>query len=75
MKTTLVLNFKSVYGKTVAYPANDQARRLADLVNSKTLTYGALRDAAGMGFDFAIEPVSGRFMAITLSDVLDKLAA
>jgi hypothetical protein len=50
MNTTLQVTIKSVYGKDTFYPVCDQARRLAHLVGTKTLTQQTIRDAMAMGF-------------------------
>lgn len=51
MNTTITVSLRDVYGKTVAYPACDQARRLAELVGTTTLTGSTLLKAKRMGFD------------------------
>ena len=50
MQTTLQITIKSVYGRETIYPVCDQAKRLAALVGTKTLTQQTIRDAMGMGF-------------------------
>jgi len=50
MNTTIQITIKSVYGRETIYPANDQAKRLAEMVGTKTLTQQTVRDAMGMGF-------------------------
>jgi hypothetical protein len=50
MNTVIVITIKSVYGRDTIYPVNDQAKRLANLVGTKTLTQQTIRDAMGMGF-------------------------
>ncbi len=50
MQTEIQITIKSVYGETKAYPANDQARRLAGMVGTKTLTPSILEQARTMGF-------------------------
>jgi hypothetical protein len=50
MQTIIAVTLKDVYGQTKAYPANDQASRLAALVGTKTLTVETLRQAQAMGF-------------------------
>lgn len=52
MNNQLHIQIKTVFGKEMIYPANDQARRLCEMVGSKTLTPQIIRDAQGMGFSF-----------------------
>lgn len=52
METVITVTLREVYGQVKAYPANEQAQRLADLVGTKTLTIDTLRGAARMGFRF-----------------------
>lgn len=51
MNTKIEVTLKDVYGAIKAYPHNDQAKRLAGMVGTKTLTVSTLRDAKAMGFD------------------------
>lgn len=50
MNNQLHIQIKTVFGKEMIYPANDQARRLCEMVGSKTLTPQIIRDACTMGF-------------------------
>jgi hypothetical protein len=50
MNATLQITIKSVYGRETIYPVNEQAKKLAALVGTKTLTQQTIRDAMGMGF-------------------------
>lgn len=50
METAIKVQIRDVYGRPVAYPANQQAERLADMVGTKTLTIQTLRQAKAMGF-------------------------
>jgi len=50
MDNVIAVTLKDVYGAVKAYPANEQAERLASLVGTKTLTVATLRSAAAMGF-------------------------
>lgn len=71
MNNQLHIKIKTVFGKEMIYPANDQARRLCEMVGSKTLTPQIIRDAQGMGFSFltvgwegkAAQQRSGVFLA------------
>jgi hypothetical protein len=50
MTNEIKITFKSVYGETKAYPANQQAQNLTDLIGTKTLTHRTLCQAEKMGF-------------------------
>lgn len=50
MNNIITVKIKDVFGTEKAYPANDQAERLAALVGTKTLTGATLRSAKAMGF-------------------------
>ena len=50
MNATLQITIKSVYGRETIYPVCGQAKRLATMVGTKTLTQQTIRDAMGMGF-------------------------
>ncbi len=47
---TIQINIRSVYGAAKAYPVCDAAQRFATLAGSKTLTLGALREIAALGY-------------------------
>ncbi len=51
MQTSLHVTLKDVYGNVKAYPACEQSQRLAELLNTKTLTPHALSGARAMGFE------------------------
>ena len=55
---TIKVQLKEVYGTVKAYPANDQAVRLAAIAGSKTLTGRTLRLAEDMGLK--VEEIFGR---------------
>lgn len=38
MDSIIAIRLREVYGSVKAYPANEQAERLADMVGTKTLT-------------------------------------
>lgn len=74
MNNSIEITLKDVYGAIKAYPHNDQARRLADMVNTKTLTLQTLLQAKAMGFNLvyvdrfgACEDWSGEALRIRLS--------
>ena len=50
MNATLQITLREVYGQIKAYPVCDQARRIAALAGTKTLTLDAIRIAQEMGF-------------------------
>lgn len=47
----ILIDLKDVYGKRVAYPVCDTAKRFAKLIGTKTLTAEALRTIAELGYD------------------------
>jgi hypothetical protein len=48
---TITVKIKQVYGNTVAYPVCDQARLLAQLAGTTTLTIQALKIIKSLGFE------------------------
>jgi len=50
MKTTIEIEVRSVYGTPTIYPVNDQAKLLAKIAGTKTLTNASLALAEQMGF-------------------------
>ena len=54
MNQRIEVKLRDIYGATKAYPANEQAERLARLANTKTLTYATLSQAAEMGFEVVV---------------------
>ena len=50
MNSVIEVTAKSVYGRVMLYPANDQAERLAEIVGTRTLTVNTLQTARAMGF-------------------------
>jgi hypothetical protein len=46
---TIQIQIRSVYGKEIAYPMNDEAHCVARIANTKTLTRYALMQVLGMG--------------------------
>lgn len=49
--TLVLIDLRSVYGRTVAYPANDQAARVAAIAGTKTLNRTDLLLATGLDLD------------------------
>jgi len=47
---TITVKIKQVYGNTVAYPVCEQARLLAQLAGTTTLTIQALKTIKALGF-------------------------
>ena len=47
----ITVKIKQVYGNTVAYPVCDQARLLAQLAGTTTLTIQALKIIKSLGFE------------------------
>lgn len=50
MNTAIEVTARSVYGNVLLYPANQQARLLAQITETMTLTVRVLAVAASMGF-------------------------
>ncbi len=50
----LAIEVKSVYGSLLFYPAGIQAKRLAGIVGTRTLTASVLLQARTMGFGLEI---------------------
>ena len=50
MDNVIAITTRDVYGAVKAYPANDQALKLAAIAGTATLTPGALSIARDMGF-------------------------
>tara|TARA_R100000687_G_C6402609_1_gene142633 strand:+ start:235 stop:441 length:207 start_codon:yes stop_codon:yes gene_type:complete len=50
MDSTIAISVRNVYGEDKYYPANDQARSLASIAGTKTITMATMRLAADMGF-------------------------
>lgn len=48
--STLRVRLREVYGKPLVYPVNEQAKLLAELAGSKTLTSHTMTLARRMGF-------------------------
>jgi hypothetical protein len=48
------IEVKEVYGNRTIYPVNDQAKLLAQIAGTKTLTVGTLNLAKKLGFVFEV---------------------
>lgn len=46
---TIQIQIRSVFGNETAYPFNDEARCIANIAGTKTLTRSALRQVLAMG--------------------------
>jgi hypothetical protein len=44
------LTLKTIYGRTLAYPADETAHKFADLLRVKTLTRSQLEQIEALGF-------------------------
>ncbi len=51
MKQTLTIKEKSVYGKTLLYPACDKSNIFAGLIKAKTFQMSDLTLIAGLGYE------------------------
>ena len=56
----IAVTLKESYGRTLAYPANEQAHKLAAMLGAKTLTAHVLRQAQDMGLALAYVDRFGR---------------
>ena len=56
----IAVTLKESYGRTLAYPANEQAHKLAAMLGAKTLTAHVLRQAQDMGLTLAYIDRFGR---------------
>jgi hypothetical protein len=52
MEKQLQVRVETVYGVNRVYPVNDQAKKLATLLGTKTFTPYHMKNAAAMGFNF-----------------------
>ena len=50
MNTRVEVEVRNVYGVPTVYPVNEQAKLLAEMVGTKTLTHKTLAMAERMGF-------------------------
>lgn len=52
---TIKLTAKNLYGRTIFYPANNEARLLAQIAGTATLTRQALELAKAMGCEIVVD--------------------
>jgi len=55
MENTLTVYEKSIYGTSRLFPKNEQAKRVARLLQTKTLSTTVIRDLRAIGFIVRIE--------------------
>lgn len=58
MNQSITVRITNVYGNRMVYPACDVARKLADLIGTKTFTPRALEQIKGLGYSIAVEQVA-----------------
>jgi hypothetical protein len=58
MNTTVTVRIANNYGQRAVYPACDTARKLADLIGTKTFTPRALEQIKSLGYAVAVEQQS-----------------
>jgi hypothetical protein len=65
MNTKIEIEVRNVYGVPTIYPVNDQAKLLAKIAGTKTLTNASLALAEQMGFSIVTvaKPVSWKEVA------------
>ena len=55
MNATITVRITNNYGQRAVYPACDTARKLAELIGTKTFTSRALEQIKGLGYTVAVE--------------------
>lgn len=55
MTLTITVRIANNYGQRAVYPVCDTARKLADLIGTKTFTDRALRQIKDLGYTVAVE--------------------
>lgn len=58
MNNVIQIQVRDVYGVPTVYPMNEQAKTLAQIAGTKTLTHRALALAENMGFSIEQIPVA-----------------
>lgn len=58
----ILVGFDKHYGTLMCYPANEQARLLASIAGTKTLSRGTLNAARTLGLSVAVAPGSQHFL-------------
>lgn len=61
MNTLILVQQRNNYGAPAIYPMNEQAKLLAQIAGTKTLTHAALQAAQRMGFTVQCVPVEAPF--------------
>ena len=55
MNTTITIEIKNNYGKQVFYPANAQAKTIANIAGTKTLSETVLSNCKTLGFEIVVK--------------------
>lgn len=55
MTATITVRITNNYGQRAVYPACETARKLADLIGTKTFTPRALEQIKGLGYTVTVE--------------------
>ena len=55
MTATITVRITNNYGQRAVYPACDTARKLAELIGTKTFTPRALEQIKGLGYTVTVE--------------------
>lgn len=58
MQTTITVRITNVYGNRCVYPVCEVARKLADLIGTKTFTERAIAQIKSLGYNIAVEQVA-----------------
>lgn len=58
MQQEITVRVKEVYGNRTVYPVCEIARRLANLIGTKTLTHSALQKIEALGYIIRVEQVT-----------------
>ena len=61
MNNQIIVEVKNNWGNEVFVPVNDQAKRLATIAGTKTLTPSTLWEAKVMGFEINIKTPTYKF--------------
>lgn len=56
MTSQIVVRITSNFGNRAVYPVCEQAKRLADLIGTKTFTDRAIEQIKGLGFTIVVQP-------------------
>jgi len=55
MTQTITIRVTKNYGTTVVYPVCETAKKLADLIGTKTFTNAALHKLVDLGYEMTVE--------------------